>query len=63
MDEIWLTKAKEVLEVGTNEDAVDRALARVLSHSAIELLRAHGPLQFFDDTPFDLAAAEGEDRS
>ena len=63
VDEIWLTKAKEALDAETNEDAVDRAIRRVLSQTAIEQLRAYGPLQFFEDAPSDLAEAKDEDRS
>ena len=63
VDEIWLTKAREVLNVETNEEAVDRAVARVLSQTALEQLRAYGPLQFFEDAPSNLAEAEDEDRS
>ena len=50
----WLRKAKEILEVEEDEEAIDRAVARYVGHVILKRMdEARGNIEFFDDDAFD----------
>lgn len=66
VDALWLAEAKRVLNLESDEKAVDRAVARVVGRAGLEALREHGPVEFFEDEAPepDLAVSDpGDGRS